>query len=133
MIDTTFPLCELHRHLDGSIRLETILDLADQHGIPLPANTVEGLAPYVHIDQSAPGLMAFIKRFEHMTAVLVDADACRRVAYENVLDAKNEGIDYIELRYSPWFMLANRDGDGYPARPASDSIYSITVLISSSV
>jgi adenosine deaminase len=109
MIDTTFPLCELHRHLDGSIRLETILDLADQHGIPLPADTVEGLAPYVHIDQSAPGLMAFIKRFEHMTAVLVDADACRRVAYENVLDAKNEGIDYIELRYSPWFMAESHD------------------------
>jgi len=104
MIDKTLPLCELHRHLDGSIRLETILDLADQHGIELPAHDVAGLAPYVHIDESAPGLMAFIDRFEHMTAVLVDADACRRVAYENVEDAKREGIDYIELRYSPWFM-----------------------------
>ncbi len=104
MIDSTRPLCELHRHLDGSIRLETILELADEHGIALPANDVAGLAPYVHIDKSAPGLMAFINRFEHMTAVLVDADACRRVAYENVEDAKHEGIDYIELRYSPWFM-----------------------------
>jgi len=104
MIDKTLPLCELHRHLDGSIRLETILELADQHGIKLPSNDVAGLAPYVHIDESAPGLMAFIDRFEHMTAVLVDADACRRVAYENVEDAKREGIDYIELRYSPWFM-----------------------------
>jgi adenosine deaminase len=104
MIDKTLPLCELHRHLDGSIRLETILDLADQHGIELPAHDVAGLAPYVHIDESAPGLMAFIDRFEHMIAVLVDADACRRVAYENVEDAKREGIDYIELRYSPWFM-----------------------------
>jgi len=104
MIDPTLPLCELHRHLDGSIRLETILELADQHGIALPAIDVAGLAPYVHIDESAPGLMAFIDRFEHMTAVLVDADACRRVAYENVEDAKREGIDYIELRYSPWFM-----------------------------
>ena len=104
MIDTSLPLCELHRHLDGSIRLETILELADQHGIALPANDVSGLAPYVHVDESAPGLMAFLDRFEHMTAVLVDPDACRRVAYENVEDAKREGIDYIELRYSPWFM-----------------------------
>jgi adenosine deaminase len=104
VIDRTLPLCELHRHLDGSIRLETILELADQHGIKLPSHDVAGLAPYVHIDESAPGLMAFIDRFEHMTAVLVDADACRRVAYENVEDAKREGIDYIELRYSPWFM-----------------------------
>jgi adenosine deaminase len=104
MIDKSLPLVELHRHLDGSIRLQTILELADQHGIPLPAQDLEGLAPYVHIDESAPGLMAFIDRFEHMTAVLVDADACRRVAYENVEDALSEGIDYIELRYSPWFM-----------------------------
>lgn len=104
MIDTSLPLCELHRHLDGSIRLQTIIELADQHGIALPAQDVEGLAPFVHIDETAPGLMAFIARFEYMTAVLVDADACRRVAYENVVDARNEGIDYIELRYSPWFM-----------------------------
>lgn len=104
MIDPKLPLCELHRHMDGAIRLETIIELADQHGIALPATSVEGLAPYVHVDESAPGLMAFLARFEHMTAVLVDADACRRVAYENVVDAKAEGIDYIELRYSPWFM-----------------------------
>ena len=81
MIDHSKPLVELHRHLDGSIRIETILELADQHGIRLPANDVAGLAPYIHIDESAPGLMAFLDRFEHMTAVLVDADACRRVAY----------------------------------------------------
>ena len=111
MIDRSLPLVELHRHLDGSIRLETILELADQHGIKLPAKTMEGLAPYVHIDKSAPGLMAFLDRFEHMTAVLVDADACRRVAYENVQDAGAEGIDYIELRYSPWFMAESHGMD----------------------
>ncbi len=111
MIDRTLPLVELHRHLDGSIRLETILELAEQHGIALPAKTVAGLAPYVHVDESAPGLMAFLERFEHMTAVLVDADACRRVAYENVEDAKSEGIDYIELRYSPWFMAESHGMD----------------------
>jgi adenosine deaminase len=103
-MDRSLPLCELHRHLDGSIRLQTILELADEHGIALPARDLEGLAPHVHIDESAPGLMAFIARFEYMTAVLVNADACRRVAYENVVDARDEGIAYVELRYSPWFM-----------------------------
>ena len=111
MIDKTLPLVELHRHLDGSIRLETILELADQHGITLPGRSVAELAPYIHIDNSAPGLMAFLDRFEHMTAVLVDVDACRRVAYENVEDAKFEGIDYIELRYSPWFMAESHGMD----------------------
>jgi len=111
VIDRRLPLVELHRHLDGSIRLETILDLADQHGIALPATDVAGLAPYIHVDESTPGLMAFLERFEHMTAVLVDADACRRVAYENVEDARAEGIDYIELRYSPWFMAESHGMD----------------------
>ena len=111
MIDRRYPLVELHRHLDGSIRLETILELADQHGIALPATDVASLAPYIHVDESTPGLMAFLERFEHMTAVLVDADACRRVAYENVEDARSEGIDYIELRYSPWFMAESHGMD----------------------
>jgi adenosine deaminase len=48
--------------------------------------------------------MAFISKFEIMIGVLVDYDACRRVAYENVEDAQREGIDYVELRFSPWFM-----------------------------
>lgn len=111
MIDRMLPLVELHRHLDGSIRLQTILELADEHNIALPSHTLSGLAPYVHIDESAPGLMAFLERFEHMTAVLVDAEACRRVAYENVEDALSEGIDYIELRYSPWFMAESHGMD----------------------
>ena len=111
MIDKSQPLVELHRHMDGSIRLGTILELADQHGISLPAKDVEGLAPYIHINESQPGLMAFLDRFEHMTAVLVDVEACRRVAYENVVDAKAEGIDYIELRYSPWFMAQTHSMD----------------------
>ena len=111
MIDHSLPLCELHRHLDGSIRLQTILELADQHGIALPAHDLAGLAPYIQVDESAPGLMAFLARFEHMIAVLVDADACRRVAYENVEDAMHEGIDYIELRFSPWFMAQAHNMD----------------------
>jgi adenosine deaminase len=104
MIDPSLPLCELHRHLDGAIRLQTILGLADQHGIELPAYTLEGIAPYVHIDEVEPDLLAFLARFKYMVEVLVDEDACRRVAYENVQDAANEGVDFVELRFSPWFM-----------------------------
>ncbi len=104
MIDSSLPLIDLHRHLDGSLRLETILDLGRKHNLPLPAWDVEGLRPYVQVLEPQPGIMAFIARFEWMTGVLVDADACRRVAYECVEDARKEGIDYIELRFSPLFM-----------------------------
>jgi len=109
MINPALPLCELHRHLDGAIRLQTVMDLADQHGIPLPANDLAGLAPYVHIDDSEPGLLPFLARFKYLIEILYDAEACRRVAYECVEDAKFEGLDYVELRFSPWFM-AERHG-----------------------
>ncbi len=110
MIDPTFPLLDLHRHLDGNVRLETILDLGRQHGLPLPAWDLEGLRPHVQVtasnpgDGALPGVMAFIAKFRWMIGVLADYEACRRVAYENVQDAQREGLDYVELRFSPWFM-----------------------------
>ncbi|NQS91655.1 MAG: adenosine deaminase, partial [Chloroflexi bacterium] len=111
MIDPTLPLIDLHRHLDGSVRLETILDLAIKHDIRLPADTIVGLKPYVQILDPRPGVMAFLEKFKYMVGVLVDYDACRRIAYENVEDAFQEGIDYIELRFSPFFMAETHQLD----------------------
>ena len=104
MIDPQFPLIDLHRHLDGNVRLETIIDLARQYDIQLPAWEVDELRPHVQVTDPTMGIMAFISRFKWMTAVMVNADACRRIAFENVQDAKDEGLDYVELRFSPWFM-----------------------------
>ncbi|MCE5208957.1 MAG: adenosine deaminase [Chloroflexi bacterium] len=95
---------DLHRHLDGSVRLETVLDLGLKHNVPLPADTLEGLRPFVHVSGPQGGLLSYFEKFKWMTATLADYDACRRVAYENVEDAAREGIDYIELRFSPLFM-----------------------------
>src|SRR4051794_20692464 len=103
-IDDQLPLIDLHRHIDGSVRLATILDLGKKHGVKLPGTTLEELRPHVQIMERQPGVMEFIARMLWMTAVLGDVEACRRVARENVEDAKREGIDYIELRFSPWFM-----------------------------
>lgn len=104
MIDPSLPLIDLHRHLDGNVRLETILDLGRQHHQPLPAWEVDSLRPHVQVTGPQPGVMAFIAKFRWMTAVMVDTNACRRIAYENVEDAHREGLDYVELRFSPWFM-----------------------------
>lgn len=99
-----FPLVELHRHLDGNVRLETVLDLGLSHGVPLPAHDLAGLRPYVEIVGREPDLVAFLAKFEVLRRILVDLSAVRRIARENVEDAAREGIDYVELRFSPWFM-----------------------------
>ncbi|HVU17562.1 MAG TPA: adenosine deaminase [Candidatus Didemnitutus sp.] len=104
MIDSRLPVIELHRHLEGAVRLTTMLDLADRHGLKLPGRTVEELRPQVVITGSLSGLMDFLNRLQWMIHVLADTAACRRIAYESIEDAAREGIDYLELRFSPGFM-----------------------------
>ncbi|HVT61373.1 MAG TPA: adenosine deaminase [Thermoanaerobaculia bacterium] len=99
-----YPLVELHRHLEGSVRLATVLDLAGRHGVALPAWTEEELRPHVQVVGRASSLVAFIAKFELLRRVMVDLEAVRRIARENLEDAAREGIDYIELRFSPYFM-----------------------------
>ena len=99
-----YPLVELHRHLDGNVRIETVLDLARRHGLELPAWTVEGLRPHVQVTEREPSLVHFIAKFALLRRVMVDYAAVRRIVRENLEDAAREGIDHIELRFSPYFM-----------------------------
>lgn len=103
-IDPGFPLVELHRHLDGNVRLETILEIGLKNKVGLPAKTLEDLRSFVQVTEPKPSILSFFEKFKWLTMVMVDYYACSRIAYENVEDAKNEGIDHIELRFSPWFM-----------------------------
>jgi adenosine deaminase len=98
------PLIDLHRHLDGNVRLQTILDLGRQHNIRLPGDTIETLRPHVQVTGVMPDLVTWLNKLHWMIAVLGDYDACRRIARENVEDAHAEGMDYVELRFSPYFM-----------------------------
>jgi adenosine deaminase len=108
-----FPLVELHRHLDGNVRIETILDLARQHGLDLPTWTVEALRPHVQITEREPSLVHFIAKFELLRRVMVDYTAVRRIVRENLEDAVREGIDAIELRFSPYFMAEEHGLDTF--------------------
>lgn len=107
MIDTSIPLVDLHRHLDGNVRVNTIWELGHQHGIALPADSLATLAPFVQIQGKETSLVAFLKKLDWMVAVLADLDAVKRVAYENVADAALSGLDYAELRFSPYYMAMN--------------------------
>ncbi len=104
MINKDLPITDLHRHLDGNIRSQTILELGQKFGVALPAYDIESLTPHVQIVEAEPSLVAFLSKLDWGVAVLGDLDACRRVAYENVEDAKNAQIDYAELRFSPYYM-----------------------------
>ncbi len=108
-----YPLVELHRHLDGNVRIETILDLCRRHGLELPAWTVEELRPHVQILEREPSLVHFIAKFELLRRAMVDYDAVRRIVRENLEDAAREGIDYIELRFSPYFMAETHGLDPF--------------------
>lgn len=104
MINKKLPLTDLHRHLDGNIRPETILSLAQQHHIQLPADEIEALRPHVQIMGQEADLVGFLTKLDWGVAVLADLEACKRVAFENVEDAFRAGIDYVELRFSPYYM-----------------------------
>jgi adenosine deaminase len=104
MIDATIPLVDLHRHLDGNVRIETIWQLAQQHDISLPVTSVAALRSIVQVQGTEANLLAFLSKLDWMVAVLADLDAVKRVAYENVADVALAGLDYAELRFSPYYM-----------------------------
>jgi adenosine deaminase len=111
MIANDLPLIDLHRHLEGNMRLETIIDLARQYNITLPADSPAGLRPYVQITERQPGVMAFLEKFDIPMQVIASTDAVLRISKEAVLDAAAEGIDYIELRFSPLFISEKHELD----------------------
>ncbi|MFD2179159.1 adenosine deaminase [Veronia pacifica] len=104
MITSNLPLTDIHRHLDGNIRISTILELGQQFGMDLPADTLEALRPHVQVMTNEPDLVGFLSKLDWGVAVLGDLEAVRRIAYENVEDALNARIDYAELRFSPYYM-----------------------------
>ncbi len=104
MINRALPLTDIHRHLDGNIRTRTIIELAHKHNLSLPSFDEKTLTPYVQVVENEPSLVAFLSKLDWGVKVLGDLDACRRIALENVEDACKAGIDYAELRFSPYYM-----------------------------
>ena len=104
MIDTRLPLTDIHRHLDGNIRAQTILDLGRQFNLTLPAQTLESLIPHVQVTSNEPDLVSFLSKLDWGVKMLASLDACRRVAFENIEDAARNGLHYVELRFSPGYM-----------------------------
>jgi adenosine deaminase len=101
------PKTDLHVHLDGSLRPETMLELADQFGVELPASEPDALEEAMHAGD-ARNLEEYLEVFEITLSLLQHADALERVAYELALDSAAENVRYMEVRYSP--ILNTREG-----------------------
>eukprot|EP00124_Ichthyophonus_hoferi_P000977 Ihof_evm9s43 gene=Ihof_evmTU9s43 len=94
------PKTDLHLHLDGSVRLTTIIELAKEEGVELPAYTVEGLREKVFKDNYAD-LVEYLECFKYVGAVLQSAKNLERVSYELAHDCFSENVRYFEVRFAP--------------------------------
>ncbi|MBI2389019.1 MAG: adenosine deaminase [Deltaproteobacteria bacterium] len=102
------PKTDLHVHLDGSLRLETILELADKGGIELPASDPDGLRRAMHLGENCGSLVEYLKAFDVTLRVMQTEDSLTRIAYELAEDAAKENVRYMEVRYAP--MLHTQRG-----------------------
>jgi adenosine deaminase len=106
------PKIDLHRHLEGSLRLETLAEIAHQHGIDLPRWDIEELRPYVQIVDDQPDFHSFLAKFALLRRFYSSREAVERVAYEAVADAAADNVKYLELRFNP-VALAHAQGFSY--------------------
>ncbi|WP_371193009.1 adenosine deaminase [Glaciecola sp. SC05] len=104
MTTLRLPLVDLHRHLDGNVRVSTILALAKEHKLPLPSEHLDTLEKIIYIQDKTSNLLEFLQKLDYGVSVLANIEACERIAFENVEDAYNEGLAYVELRFSPFYM-----------------------------
>lgn len=102
------PKTDLHVHLDGSLRLATILDLARVHHVTLPSTDADTLRTAMNLGRNCGSLVEYLKAFDVTLQVMQHEDALYRVAYELAEDAARENVRYMEVRYSP--MLHTRLG-----------------------
>lgn len=106
------PKTDLHVHLDGSLRIETLIDLADKYGVHLPSDDPATLKKTLNIGGMHENLESYLKVFDTTLKVMQDEEALYRIAYELGEDAARENCKYIEVRYAP--ILHQRKGLSFP-------------------
>jgi adenosine deaminase len=106
------PKVDLHRHLEGSLRLETLSEIAQEHGIDLPSYDIEYLRRFATVTtDERPDFRLFLAKFTFLRRFYPTQAAIERVAYEAVADAATDNIKYLELRFNP---VAPARQQGFP-------------------
>lgn len=96
-----FPKVDLHLHLDGSFRIETMYELAKERGIALPGETLEGYRAWMDLHADAKDVNDYLQMFDPPTQVLQDKAALIRVTKELIDDIASQGLRYAEIRFAP--------------------------------
>src|SRR5258708_32882204 len=95
------PKVELHRHLEGSLRLDTMVDIARQHGIEIPEDVLR-LSTLVQIQEEDKfTFQNFLAKFNTLRLFYRSPDAIHRITSEAVEDAAKDNVKYLELRFTP--------------------------------
>jgi adenosine deaminase len=102
------PKIDLHRHLEGSLRLETLSEIALEHGLDLPATDIELLRPYVQVTDEPPSSHSFLAKFQVLRRFYRSPEAVARLTYEAIADAAADNVRYLELRFSPQALAQTR-------------------------
>lgn len=100
-------MTELHLHLDGSMRPQTIFELASHQSIALPAADAKALRAYLEVPADCPSLTDYLKRFDLPLAVLQTPDALERAVFELSEDLWRLGVDRAEIRFAPQFSTSD--------------------------
>jgi adenosine deaminase len=96
------PKVELHRHLEGAVRLATLVEVAEEYGIEMPEYTLDTLRPFVQMmPEETRSSQHFLAKFLTIRQFFRSAEVIRRVAREAVEDAAADNIRYMELRFTP--------------------------------
>jgi adenosine deaminase len=96
------PKVDLHRHLEGSLRLSTLAEIACEHGVDLPSYDIEELRPYVQVTtDEATDFHTFLEKFNFLARFYPELDCIDRISYEAVADAAQDNVKYLELRFNP--------------------------------
>src|SRR5215207_1121657 len=115
------PKVELHRHLEGSLRLDTMLDVARQHGITIPADVLR-LSNLVQVQEADKfTFQNFLAKFNTLRLFYRSPDVIHRITREAIEDAAKDNVKYMELRFTP---VALSRAERFPIHDVMDWVMS---------